>query len=356
MSDKIKLPVRNVDGIFRPEVKKEVLGEERVEIKNPLKNTGVDYQYEPKTKSQADMLRLHKKYDHNYGDVHVEIAKTEEAIRQIEIDRALESKLYPDELKASIRKVFRNYDENGRNIGARYIKEEKDRIINEIPAFAEYLKELDIRADQQSDVEIRALEGSLKASFDERTGLKNSNVLYSEIAHEISIVKREKNPCAVIMLDLDNFKKVNDTYGHAAGDLVLKGVAQELKASVREVDQVYRYGGEEFVVLLHKLVPTKNSSGQITSARDVAKKIAEKILTSIRAAEFSVTESETISVSASMGLALSDDFPALNGTANTENMNNEELAKMMVESADNAAYFSKENGKDRLTLFNDFIA
>ncbi|RMM01315.1 Diguanylate cyclase, partial [Pseudomonas syringae pv. maculicola] len=67
---------------------------------------------------------------------------------------------------------------------------------------------------------------------------------------EIEISSRHKQPLSLLMLDIDHFKKVNDEYGHHTGDDVLKTVAQSLKAQLRNIDRVFRYGGEEFVVIL----------------------------------------------------------------------------------------------------------
>ena len=88
------------------------------------------------------------------------------------------------------------------------------------------------------------------AVTDGLTGLYNRKKLDEILADQFARFRRHRRPFALLMLDLDNFKSINDSYGHVAGDEVLKEVAAMLKQSVRTVDYVARYGGEEFVVVL----------------------------------------------------------------------------------------------------------
>ena len=87
------------------------------------------------------------------------------------------------------------------------------------------------------------------AVTDQLTGLANRRRLMDEGARVLAVSSRGRRPCSALMLDLDHFKAVNDTHGHAAGDAVLAGVAATLRANVRESDILARYGGEEFAVL-----------------------------------------------------------------------------------------------------------
>src|SRR5574344_1042461 len=88
------------------------------------------------------------------------------------------------------------------------------------------------------------------ATIDALTGLNNRRQFEIRLNQEVSTAKRKKHPLCCIMLDIDYFKKVNDTYGHSAGDSVLKNVAQIINSQLREYDIASRYGGEEFVILL----------------------------------------------------------------------------------------------------------
>jgi diguanylate cyclase (GGDEF)-like protein len=104
------------------------------------------------------------------------------------------------------------------------------------------------RADEQIHLLNRQLEHL--AMTDELTGLANRRAFFVQGSEEIKRTRRYLAPLALIMLDVDKFKNINDTYGHEAGDLVLQGVARTLRAGIREVDLAARLGGEEFGVLL----------------------------------------------------------------------------------------------------------
>lgn len=103
------------------------------------------------------------------------------------------------------------------------------------------------------------------ASTDALTGCGNRTAMESAICREIQLAKRDGAPLSLIMFDFDHFKEVNDTYGHQCGDYVLKRVITETQSILRETDLVFRYGGEEFAILLH----CTNQEG----ARVVAEKI-----------------------------------------------------------------------------------
>jgi diguanylate cyclase len=105
--------------------------------------------------------------------------------------------------------------------------------------------------------EIQALQSTLEqqATLDPLTGLYNRRYLETAFGRELSRCKREQTPLAVIMIDVDHFKRVNDTYGHAGGDEVLKKLATLLSECVRATDVACRYGGEEFLLLLPGMSP-----------------------------------------------------------------------------------------------------
>jgi diguanylate cyclase (GGDEF)-like protein len=90
----------------------------------------------------------------------------------------------------------------------------------------------------------------LAAAIDPLTGCLNHGAMRERLSEEIARARRQGTPLAVTILDLDNFKRVNDTYGHPTGDVLLRHVAEALRAEYRSFDQVARYGGDEFVVIL----------------------------------------------------------------------------------------------------------
>jgi diguanylate cyclase (GGDEF)-like protein len=108
-----------------------------------------------------------------------------------------------------------------------------------------------LRAQTESETAVRALdEVSRHAELDPLTELPNRVLLLDRFARAIAIAKRHGTRLALLFLDLDNFKQINDTLGHAVGDEVLKLVAHCLTSSVRASDTVSRYGGDEFLILL----------------------------------------------------------------------------------------------------------
>jgi diguanylate cyclase len=111
----------------------------------------------------------------------------------------------------------------------------------------------------------RAVEAQQKAAIDALTGLGTLRLLRDRLANELARSRRSGEPFAVLFMDVDNFKQVNDGFGHEAGNLVLKGTASELLEVVRSTDFAARYGGDEFVVLL------------VRTGRDGARLVAEKV-------------------------------------------------------------------------------
>ncbi|EUJ09370.1 PAS domain S-box/diguanylate cyclase (GGDEF) domain-containing protein [Methylophilaceae bacterium 11] len=125
----------------------------------------------------------------------------------------------------------------------------------------------DIADRKLAEAEIRRL-----AFYDPLTNLANRRLLIEHLEKALKFVRRKKNAGAVLFIDLDNFKSLNDTFGHDKGDLLLKVVAERLKRCVRDCDTVSRLGGDEFVILLEDL------SGVQVQAAHVARMVAEKIL------------------------------------------------------------------------------
>jgi diguanylate cyclase (GGDEF)-like protein len=183
---------------------------------------------------------------------------------------------------------------------------------------------------RRSHAEVRAANQTLQeqnkllevlAITDSLTGLYNRKKLDDILADQFARFRRNHRPFAVLMLDLDNFKSINDRYGHGAGDEVLMDVAAILKKSVRNVDYVARYGGEEFVVVL------------VETTVDVALDIAERIRSEVEIPRFGVSDTLS-SITMSLGVTHiheGDDGPQ------------EVLAR-----ADHALYEAKRAGRNRV--------
>lgn len=155
------------------------------------------------------------------------------------------------------------------------------------------------------------------STSDALTGLHNRRFLTQQLSEELSKAYRQKTSFTVLMADVDEFKKYNDTYGHPAGDEVLKKVATILLGSTRSEDCAARYGGEEFAVLLN------NTTGE------EAYQVAERIRTRVAAQDFSGRK-----VTISIGMA---EFPEDGYTA-----------EAVISSADEALYEAKRGGRNRV--------
>ncbi|MEO5357950.1 MAG: diguanylate cyclase [Nitrospirae bacterium YQR-1] len=164
------------------------------------------------------------------------------------------------------------------------------------------------------------------AYYDMLTGLPNRNLFFDRLNQYIKQAKRSQESIALLMIDLDGFKCVNDRMGHDAGDHVLKEVALRLKETIREADTVARMGGDEFIIVVTNLL----------SPADAAS-VATKAILSI-GKPFNL-KSLSCAVGASIGISLYPD----DGTDN----------EILLRKADIAMYRAKENGKNRFFFFND---
>lgn len=108
------------------------------------------------------------------------------------------------------------------------------------------------------------------ATYDNLTGLPNRKLFQDRLAHTLGAVKRHKLILAVLFIELDGFKKINDTLGHGSGDIVLKTVGQRIKSCVREYDTVSKLGGDEFTIIIERLM-------EIWKINEICKKINDKI-------------------------------------------------------------------------------
>lgn len=159
------------------------------------------------------------------------------------------------------------------------------------------------------------------ATHDALTGLSNRAMLHDSLARASCLAKRQERPIAVLFLDLDDFKPINDRAGHAVGDVVLCAVARRLEQAVRDSDSVFRYGGDEFVIVLRTV---SNEQG----AETVAQKIAAAITRPIS------HEGVEYQVGVSIGIAM---YPAAAISV-----------KQLIAIADAAMYKAKRAGKGRV--------
>ncbi|MBN2041359.1 MAG: GGDEF domain-containing protein [Spirochaetes bacterium] len=167
-----------------------------------------------------------------------------------------------------------------------------------------------------------------KATRDSLTGLLNRGAVLEQFDTMLALGKRSSHPVSVIIADIDFFKKINDTYGHQAGDMVIQEVARRFDKTARESDCVGRYGGEEFIVIL-------NNCG-ISQILQVAERF-RKTISKDNFPVNSITEKELkISVTISAGVSCTE------GSAGYNSLH-------LIKEADKALYLSKNNGRNTVT-------
>ncbi|MFC2057518.1 diguanylate cyclase [Campylobacterota bacterium] len=157
------------------------------------------------------------------------------------------------------------------------------------------------------------------------TGLYNHKFFYTSLEKEIARDDRYHNTVSLLLIDIDHFKNVNDTYGHRAGDTILRALSQRLMTRARNTDYVCRYGGEEIAVILIETNITE------------AQAIAEELRILIEKEPFLIEDGRYIPITVSIGVS-----------AYSEEAKD---ASMMVSNADNALYSAKENGRNQVCIF-----
>jgi diguanylate cyclase (GGDEF)-like protein len=161
------------------------------------------------------------------------------------------------------------------------------------------------------------------ATTDGLTKLYNSRSFYTQLELEVDRFNRYKHPLSILLLDIDNFKDFNDTYGHLEGDKALVRFSQIIKTCLRTNDSAYRYGGEEFTVLL----PETNG--------EEAKTVAQRIRASLEMEKFVPAPDKNAQLTISIGV--------------TQYFPKEELSSF-IRRADQAMYLSKKNGRNRVSV------
>jgi diguanylate cyclase (GGDEF)-like protein/PAS domain S-box-containing protein len=164
------------------------------------------------------------------------------------------------------------------------------------------------------------------AYYDALTNLPNRRALSERMKYSIHLARRDSKQMAVLMLDLDKFKPVNDSLGHAAGDILLQLVADRIKARLRDVDMVARLGGDEFVILLDEI-----------SQYDDVSRIAQDLIATL--SQPFMLDQDRVQIGASIGISL---YP-----------HHGETPEILIDNADAALYLAKKQGRGCFAYFSE---
>lgn len=194
------------------------------------------------------------------------------------------------------------------------IRDERKNLIGHVISF------VDITERKYAEMELERL-----ARTDMLTAITNRRHFFELAESQFALAQRYDHQLAIMMLDVDHFKGINDRYGHLAGDAVLQAVAQKCQSHMRSTDIFARYGGEEFIFLL----PEQTEAGAV--------ELAERLRQLLEQAEVKF-EAWNLKVTASFGLALIQKESGL-------------TLEQMIDRADQALYQSKKNGRNRITVW-----
>ncbi|MBN2044896.1 MAG: diguanylate cyclase [Anaerolineales bacterium] len=273
--------------------------------------------YTQAQKYVEESLRLTKEFSQhpNYSECHRLLAemfsqqkKYQQALKHHELYHSSMSQRYQRDLASRVKVL-----EMANNL------ETANKISEALQEQNHALRE-EIRLRKQAQAELEQI-----SRLDGLTGIYNRRYFFELAAREYARSQRYGHPLSAIMIDLDHFKIINDTHGHAVGDQVLVEVAQRVKAAVREVDIVGRYGGEEFVVLLPET--------ELEAAKVLAKRIWHQLTD-----RPTITSKLLIPINASIGVATYE--PDTKITLDT-----------LIDQADQALYKAKELGRNRIEAF-----
>ena len=169
--------------------------------------------------------------------------------------------------------------------------------------------------------------------IDDLTKIYNRRHFHIRLEHEIQRVLRYKHSLSLLFVDIDNFKNINDTYGHQIGDEVLITVASILKFNIRKIDVVARYGGEEFVILL----PETDERKACTTGEKIRKLIGNH--------NFKINDKKEFNITACFGVSSVDHSP----------VNVSDKSKQVINQADVALYEAKKKGKNLVVLYTNSL-
>jgi diguanylate cyclase (GGDEF)-like protein/PAS domain S-box-containing protein len=218
-------------------------------------------------------------------------------------------------------------DDRGTNQGAMITFDD----VTELEITNEQLKET-LQKLQESAEQINRQNDKLQilATHDPLTGCLNRRSLFDNFEGQFEDALRSGKPLSCVMMDIDHFKSINDNYGHGAGDKVLQVIAKTVQGILRDSDRVFRYGGEEFCILL----PGSSIEVATTVAERVRKFVSEQFVADVRSGK-------NISVTTSLGISITG-----NGAINLS---------QLIDEADRALYQSKEDGRDKTTVWNALL-
>lgn len=256
----------------------------------------------------------------------------------LELESVIE--LFVEEIKQSFPHDNASYQDPSKSFSITFGEQARHRVSYTLKVLEQNLGEIHFsRKSRFTEAEIEELEDILavllyplrnallyrdaiqSSLLDALTGVKNRAAFESNYSREIEISRRKSSELSLLVLDIDHFKRVNDRFGHMVGDLALKNVAQAVEATIRCSDALYRYGGEEFVVVLNG---TDKAGAEL---------LAERIRQNIEALVF--TSPKGLCLTLSVGVAT---------------LSKDDSTKSLFERADNALYQAKESGRNRAVI------
>lgn len=202
---------------------------------------------------------------------------------------------------------------------------------------------VDYFSDKFSTEILQKMEAQKDKYIDVLTGLENRRAFQENLPKLLSFEKRNNRDCALLMIDIDYFKSVNDTYGHEVGNVVLKKITDVIKNSLRQSDFAFRYGGEEFVIFL--------MDTDISKADIVAEKIREEVAKNV--INFKDKDGNDINLNKTISIGAVDTKSIPDWVTSKEDINTENVMKELIQKADRALYESKETGRNRVTIYKN---
>ncbi|WP_291326885.1 diguanylate cyclase [Desulfovibrio sp. UCD-KL4C] len=274
---------------------------------NVIDSTNLTFQMVNKNHEEiwVDMSIKHLKEDSNSCDTSICIFKN--------ITKEKENKLRNEELIQELMEVKELQEDNSAQLSI-LLHELDDKNL---------ILEKEISERKKAEKKLRESEEMFKSLSitDPLTGLYNRRHLQDVARSELARNKKNKTPLCILLMDVDNFKNFNDSYGHSAGDVVLKSVSRIIKDSLREFDSAFRYGGEEFITVLPE------------TEQKEAIRIAEEIRITLAQKEFHPNSGDPVQKTMSIGIA---------------QYQPEESLDEMLKRADENMYRAKIKGKNRV--------
>lgn len=247
--------------------------------------------------------------------------------------------------KFSPEEINRREEERIRNLSPEYIEaanKERDRVAK--------LKDYELLNEIVSEEKIRTKAAEDKSWIDDLTGLKNVRAFNSEMPRIIGTEIRTDRNCSMVIIDIDDFKKINDTFGHSAGDQVLGQISRKMEDTLRKEDFLCRAGGDEFVVILMDTDPGKILTG------------LEKIRDAIRQTDFNIVDNLgkklAVRIKVSMGcshlsqIERAKKFTTIEEKRKVTEEDLMEIMENMKKNTDIALYDSKKYGKNGVAIYN----